>query len=196
MNALNLSNTSADDQIRQSSSALSKLYFIRAAFSIVWVILVFAFAKDNPGLATFLLIIYPLWDAVATFFDIKSSSPGLSKTPQYLNAVISIITTVAVILALQKGLPNALIVFGIWAILTGIIQLILALRRRKQLGGQWPMIISGGQSMLGGTSFIILAHAPTSGIASLAGYVAFGAFYFLLAAIRLTKAVEKAAVTL
>ena len=88
-------------------------------------------------------------------------------------------------------MPNALIIFGIWAILTGLIQLILAIRRRKQLGGQWAMIISSGQSMLGGSSFILLAHAPTSGINSLAGYATFGAFCFLLAAIRLVKTANR-----
>jgi uncharacterized membrane protein HdeD (DUF308 family) len=81
------------------------------------------------------------------------------------------------------------------AILTGLIQLILTLKRRKEFGGQWPMIISGGQSMLGGSSFTILAHAPTSGINSVAGYAAFGAFYFLFAAFRLTKAAEKVTLT-
>ncbi len=49
------------------------------------------------------------------------------------------------------------------------------------------MIISGGQSMIGGTSFIVLAHDPTMGITSLAGYAAFGALYYLIAAIRLSK---------
>ncbi len=170
--------------------ALRKLYFTRVAFSLVWVILVLALAKSNTTIATLLFIVYPAWDAIATFFDIKANPPSTPKTPQYVNATISIVTTIAVILALQKGIPEALIVFGVWAILTGLIQLILGLRRRKQLGGQWPMIISGGQSMLGGTSFILMAHAPKSGITSLAGYAAFGAFYFLLSAIRLSKTIK------
>ncbi len=41
--------------------------------------------------------------------------------------------------------------------------------------------------MIGGTSFIVLAHDPTMGITSLAGYAAFGALYYLIAAIRLSK---------
>lgn len=192
MNSSNLSNASDHNQTQKTSRSLSQLYFTRAAFSAVWVILVFAFAKNNQHLASFLFVVYPLWDAIATFFDIKSSSHNSSKSPQYVNAAISLITTAAVVWALQKSIPDALIVFGIWAILTGLIQLILALRRRKLFGGQWPMIISGGQSMLGGSSFIILAHAPTSGINSLAGYAAFGAFYFLIAAIRLTIEARKA----
>lgn len=182
------SNTSSE-----TAGSLRKLYFIRAAFSITWVILVALFAKTSPGIGSILLIIYPAWDVVGTFLDIRANKNAPSKTPQYVNAVISSITTIAVGIAIQKGVPEALMVFGAWAIGTGLIQLILGLRRRKLLGGQWPMIISGGQSMLGGTSFIILAHDPTKGITSLAGYAAFGAFYYLLAAFRLSKTTKQVA---
>ncbi|MFD0793602.1 hypothetical protein ACFQZX_08230 [Mucilaginibacter litoreus] len=174
----------------ETAKALRNLYFTRAGFSILWVILVSVFAKASPSVAGILLIIYPAWDVVGTLLDIRANSGPISKTPQYVNLVISSLTTIAVGVALQRGVPETLIVFGVWAIGTGLIQLILGLRRRKSLGGQWPMIISGGQSMIGGTSFIILAHDPTKGITSLAGYAAFGAFYYLLTAFRLSKTVK------
>jgi uncharacterized membrane protein HdeD (DUF308 family) len=157
------------------------------------VILIVLFAKTHLEFASILLIIYPAWDVVGTFFDIRANHASPSKTPQYVNAVISSLTTIAVAIALQKGVPEALIVFGVWAIGTGLIQLILGIRRKKFLGGQWPMIISGGQSIIGGTANIILAHDLTRGIPSLSTYVAFGAFYYLLAAFRLSKTVNKAA---
>jgi uncharacterized membrane protein HdeD (DUF308 family) len=185
------SNTIADSKAVKTAASLRKLYFIRAAFSVCWVILVTLFSKTSMDVASFLLIIYPAWDVIGTFMDIKANKDNPSNTTQYINAAISTITTVAVALALQKGVPEALIVFGAWAILTGLIQLVMGLRRRRWLGGQWPMIISGGQSMIGGTSFIILAHAPTMGIASLAGYAAFGAFYYLLAGFRLNKTIKQ-----
>ncbi|SEO05489.1 hypothetical protein [Mucilaginibacter sp. OK283] len=167
--------------------SLCKLYFIRAGFSITWVIIVALFAKTSPIFATILLLIYPAWDVIGTILDIRANRAVPSKTPQYINLVISGITTFAVAVAIQKGVPEALVVFGAWAICTGLIQLILGLRRRKLLGGQWPMIISGGQSMIGGISFILLAHDTSKGIGSLAGYAAFGAFYYLLAAYRLSR---------
>jgi uncharacterized membrane protein HdeD (DUF308 family) len=190
MNSANQASIVVSREDVVTAKSLRKLYYTRAAFSIVWVILVAAFAKNNAAIATVLFIIYPAWDAMATFFDIKANPPTASKTPQYVNAAISIITTVAVALTLQTGISGALMVFGAWAILTGLIQLILGLRRRKQLGGQWPMIISGGQSMLAGGSFIAMANEPTSGITTLAGYAAFGAFYFLLSAVRLSKTIK------
>jgi uncharacterized membrane protein HdeD (DUF308 family) len=194
MTLTNQSNFSVSSQAVGTARSLRKLYFLRAGFSIVWVILVATLAKTNTAIATVLFIIYPAWDVIATYFDIQANPSVADKTPQYVNAAISIATTIGVILALQKGIPQALIVFGAWAILTGLIQLILGLRRRKQLGGQWPMIISGGQSMLAGGAFIAMAHAPNQGITTLAGYAAFGAFYFLLTAFRLSKTIKAAPV--
>ncbi|MES2064681.1 MAG: hypothetical protein V4456_22375 [Bacteroidota bacterium] len=184
------SNAVIDKQAVKTARSLRTLYFVRATFSVLWVILIALFAKKSIEIATILLIIYPAWDVVGTFLDIRANQGASSKTPQYVNAVISSITAIAVGLALQKGVPEALMVFGVWAIGTGLIQLILGLRRKKFLGGQWPMIISGGQSVVGGASFILLAHDPTKGIASLGGYAAFGAFYYLLAAFRLFKTVK------
>lgn len=184
--------TATDGQAIETAKSLRTLYFTRAAFSIIWVILVALLAKTSFGIACTLLVIYPAWDVIGTFLDIRANRGTTSKMPQYINAAISVVTTVAVGLALQKGVPEALMVFGVWAILTGLIQLILGLRRRKLLGGQWPMIISGGQSIIGGTSFIFLAHDPTMGITSLAGYAAFGAFYYLLTAFRLGKTINQA----
>jgi uncharacterized membrane protein HdeD (DUF308 family) len=180
-----------DAQAVETARSLRRLYFIRVAFSVTWVILIAFFAKTSMGIASVLLIIYPAWDVVGTFLDIRANQNSPSKTPQYVNAVISAVTTGSVGIALQKGVPEALMVFGAWAIGTGVIQLVLGLRRKKFLGGQWPMIISGGQSIIGGASFILLAQDPIKGITSLAGYAAFGAFYYLLAAFRLSKTVNQ-----
>ncbi|QEC79621.1 DUF308 domain-containing protein [Mucilaginibacter ginsenosidivorax] len=173
--------------------AQRKLYFIRVAFSAIWVTLVALFTRSMPLAATILLVIYPAWDVVATAWDI-SINKGQNLTAQYVNTAISVIVTIAVAIASQSGVPAALIVFGIWAGLTGIIQLITGLQRRKQLDGQWPMIISGGQSLLAGVSFIVMAHQPGMGIVNLAGYSAFGAFYFLLAGIRVVKNTQRVGV--
>jgi len=175
----------------ETARSLRRLYFIRAAFSVSWVILISLFAKTSIGITSILLVIYPAWDLIATFGDIRANQNSPSKTPQYVNAVISLVTTIAVGLALQKGVPETLIVFGAWAILTGFIQLVLGLQRRRLLGGQWPMILSGGQSVIAGVSFIIMAHAPTMGIINLAGYAAFGAFYYVLSAFRLSKTIKQ-----
>ncbi|MGF7039009.1 hypothetical protein [Mucilaginibacter lappiensis] len=195
MNTNNESSAALSAQSVQTAKVLRTLYFTRVGFSVVWVIALVTSLKSNPSLANALFIIYPLWDAVATWFDIKANPPEASKTPQYVNLAIGIVTTIAIALALQSGVPTAMMVIGAWAAITGIIQLILGLKRRKIFGGQWPMILSGGQSVLAGGVFIAMAHDPNHGISSLAGYSLFGAFYFLLAAIRLGKTIKAGPVT-
>lgn len=175
----------------QIARSLRTLYYIRAAFNVIWVTLISIFAFSSPDITAILLIIYPIWDVVGTIADIVINRGNGSLKPQYVNLAISSAAAVAVGFAIRQGVPQALIVFGIWAMIAGIIQLVMGLQRQKALGGQWPIIISGGQSTIGGLSFIILAHSPAFGIASLAGYSAFGAFYFLLAAIMITKRLRK-----
>lgn len=193
MSAPTFSQSVTVDHAVKTARLLRSLYFVRATFSVCWAILVVLFAGTSTDVATFLLVIYPAWDVIGTWLDIRANRSGTSKTPQYINMVISIVTTIAVGIALQRGIPETLVVFGFWAILTGLIQLILGVRRRKSFGGQWPMILSGGQSVIGGASFIALAHDPTMGITSLAGYAAFGAFYYLLSAFRLSKTASRVA---
>ena len=75
-------------------------------------------------------------------------------------------------------------VFGVWAALAGLFQLITGLRRWKSYGAQWPMILSGAQSVLAGTHFVAKAHGHASlGATTVAPYAAFGAFYFLLSGV-------------
>ncbi|MGN6382091.1 MAG: hypothetical protein ACTHMK_05795, partial [Dyella sp.] len=80
---------------------------------------------------------------------------------------------------------GGMLVFGLWALLAGLFQLAVGIRRRK-LGGQAFMMISGAQSALAGVVFNIQAFGVTPGIAQLAPYAAFGGFYFLLSALWLT----------
>ena len=174
-----------------TARALRTLYFVRTAFSAVWVALVFTFVKTSPLVTGALLLLYPAWDVLATIGDIRANrGTGTSLAPQYVNIGVGALTTLAVALALRRGVPQVLVVFGVWAVLTGLIQLLLGLRRRH-LNGQWPMMLSGAQSMLAGVLFVVQAHDPAKGLADVAGYSAVGAVYFLLAALRLRKPAQQ-----
>ncbi|WP_432714244.1 hypothetical protein [Pedobacter sp.] len=128
MTTTNQSNYSVSSQAFEIATALRKLYITRVAFSVLWIALVVTLAKANTTLATILFILYPAWDVAATFFDINANLPTANKTPQYVNVGIGILTTIAVTIALQSGIPEALMVFGVWAFLTGLIQLMLGIR--------------------------------------------------------------------
>jgi uncharacterized membrane protein HdeD (DUF308 family) len=163
-------------------------------FSAVWVTLVFLLASTvttdsaPSAIAAVLLTIYPAWDAIATFFDAHATPTAASHLPQYGNIALGLVAAAGVLIAIGSGLTPALIVFGVWASVSGAVQLYLGLRRRRPIGGQWPMIISGGLSVLAGISFIVTASAPKTSLTTLAGYSAFGAFWYLVGALLLIRA--------
>jgi uncharacterized membrane protein HdeD (DUF308 family) len=136
-----------------------------------------------PAAASALLLIYPAWDAAANVLDARQNA-GFRRNPtQTFNAVVSGVTTVAVGVALTIGLRTVLAVFGVWAALSGLLQLATAVRRWKSHGAQWLMVLSGAQSAAAGGMFLIQANGPdVPGIADIAPYAAFGAFYFVLSA--------------
>ncbi|QPF89026.1 DUF308 domain-containing protein [Bradyrhizobium commune] len=166
---------------------LKSYYFIRAAFSVAWVMAAFAVAPSSAAIAGSLLVLYPAWDAAANAVDALRSGGLDQNRTQALNVLVSVVTTIAVIVALHMSMNWLLGVFGGWAILSGLLQLGTAIRRWKSFGAQWAMVLSGGQSALAGGFFIFQATTPMSpSIADVAGYAAVGAIYFLVSAIWLT----------
>ncbi|PWK92721.1 hypothetical protein [Fulvimonas soli] len=169
-------------------SFLQRFYFLRAGVAFVWVALVVLLSRlQVPALVTdALLVLYPAWDAGANILDARRSG-GLRANPgQRLNALISLATAVVLAIALAvRGNAGGVLVFGLWALLSGLLQLLVGVRRR-QLGGQVFMMISGGQSALAGVFMAMQAFGKVPTIAQLAPYAAFGGLYFLLAALRLT----------
>ena len=169
-----------------STPWLRTYYFIRAAASVAWVAAAFTVGGSMPVTAAILLVAYPAWDAVANLVDGQRSGGLGANFSQALNAAVSTVTTIAVAVALGQGMHAVLSVFGIWAILSGLFQAVTGWRRWKT-GAQWAMILSGAQSALAGTHFLIKASgAATPGITDVAPYAAFGAFYFLVSAVWMT----------
>ncbi|OWJ66917.1 DUF308 domain-containing protein [Inquilinus limosus] len=170
-----------------SSGWLKRYYTIRFAVAAAWVALAFTAAKDMPQLSAVMLVAYPAWDALANLVDARRSG-GLGRNrTQMLNAGISVLTAIAVAIALGRGMNAVLGVYGVWAVLAGAFQLATAVRRWASYGAQWAMILSGAQSALAGLFFLKQAGgAEAVGIAAIAPYAAFGAFYFLVSAIWLT----------
>lgn len=170
------------------SNWLRSYYFTRAAFSIVWIAAAILLAGE-PRAVAFLLVVYPLWDALANLIDARVDG-GLRANPsQALNVVVSTVTAVAVVIALSNSTYAVLAVFGAWAILSGLLQLYTCVRRWRIYGAQWVMILSGAQSALAGGFMISQsfgANAPT--ILDIVPYAGFGAFYFLLSSIWLVVA--------
>ena len=127
------------------------LYFFRAGFSVA---LVSALASPaapggTPGvLAGILLVCYPVSDAVATVYDLRANRTARARWPQQVNLVADMAAAGGILITLLASLAAAITVFGVWAMMSGAIMTVLAVRRRRVPGGQWLMIISGARLRL------------------------------------------------
>lgn len=163
---------------------LTRYYGARALFSTAWVVLAFTVGRTQPLASTSLLVAYPLWDCFANILDATRSGGFRANPTQALNAVVSAAVTLAVAITVGRDVHNAIGVIGLWAALSGILQLSTGLRRWRSAAAQWPQILSGAQSCLGGTHFVLQALHPVTmvGAADVAPYAAFGALYFGISA--------------
>ena len=170
------------------ASPLRRLYFVRFAFALVWAGLLFTTASTLNPVSVTLLVLYPIFDVAAAVVDARSSrskAPGL-----YANMVISLVAAAGLAIAATAGIPGILRVWGAWAVVAGIVQLIVGIGRRRTLGGQWPMILSGALSAVAGTTFILQAAQDGAGLSTMAGYAAVGGIFFLVSALRLDHAAK------
>jgi uncharacterized membrane protein HdeD (DUF308 family) len=176
-----MSNPAQNEQPQAHS--LRNLYFTRTAVQLLWAGIVLATAAGNPVLASGLLILYPLWDVACTVYDLRSStrSNSLPPTAQYVNAALGTLAAIGIALTAFNTPQKAVVTFGAWAFAAGLAQLAVGIARRKQLGGQWAMILSGLQSAAAGVAFILGGLHDKTHIKDLGGYAIFGGVYFLIA---------------
>ncbi|MFI6394953.1 hypothetical protein [Nonomuraea sp. NPDC050540] len=184
-----MSSIAASPGISGTASVLRRLYFVRFAFAIVWALAMFTTAANLGPLAVTLLVLYPLFDVAAAVIDARASRTTGSPALLYVNVAVSLIAAIGVALACTSGIPAVLRVWGAWAVVAGLVQLIVGVTRRK-MGGQWPMIISGGISVLAGGSFLLGASAANPTLINAAGYAIPGGIFFLISAFRLGRAAK------
>src|ERR1700753_2366716 len=168
-----------------TASTLRKLYFVRFVFAIAWALVALTTARHLGPLTATLFVLYPLFDVASGIVDARAARTGVPIL-LYVNIAISVLAAIGLAFAAASGVPAVLRVWGAWAVVAGLIQLIVGVTRRK-VGGQWPMIISGGISVLVGGVFIATASAHHPALTSAIAYAIPGAIFFLISAIRLGR---------
>jgi uncharacterized membrane protein HdeD (DUF308 family) len=170
----------------QAPTSKLQLFLIRGLVAIAWAA---AFAAVSDSLTTgvtagagVLLVLYPLIDLVASLIDARSQH-GSARRPLLANAAVSAVAAIALGVAATGTVADVFAVFGAWAALTGAAQLLVALRRRAQLGNQWPLLLANGVSVIGGVAFILAAVAAKNpNLSMLAIYAATGGTEFVIQA--------------
>ena len=181
---------------RPSTDALRRLYLARFGFAVVWAALLVVSTTALGGarglnpLTTALVVFYPLVDLAAAFVDRRSTHDARPSALLVVNMLLSLVTAVGLVVAVSSGAGAVLLVWGLWAVTAGLVQLVVAVGRRH-LGGQWAMILSGGISVLAGTGFIASSRSGTA-LTGIAGYALLGGLFFLHSALRLGRRAKDA----
>ena len=134
---------------------------LRGLAAIVFGVLAFAW----PGITIVSLIIlygaYALVDGLFALFAAIGGSTGAA--PRWWMAVVGIAGVVAGLIAFAwPGITalTILMLIGAWAIVSGIFEIIGAVRLRKEIDNEWTLILHGALSVLFG---VLLMAMPGTG---------------------------------
>ncbi|MGH3239272.1 MAG: DUF308 domain-containing protein [Spirillospora sp.] len=172
--------------VRPATRPLRTLYFTRAGIAAAWAVAL-AIGGGTEAVAVALLISYPLLDVAASLVDARIHRGAAVARTQYGNAAASAATAAAIAVAAASATSHMIAVFGVWAFLSGGVQLYVALRRRREISGQWPMLISGGLSAVAGAMFLAASTSADADPKILAKYALAGAAFYVVSAVRLGR---------
>ena len=168
------------------------LFLTRGLVAIAWAVVFVAASHSLTVGAGVLLVVYPLIDVVGSLIDARTQS-GSARKLLLADAAVSTVAAVALGIAATGTVANVLAVFGVWAATSGAAQLVTALRRRAQLGNQWPMLLAGGFSIVAGIAYIILSAGNAPRLMPLVIYTATGGIEFVIQAWLLARRRHRAA---
>jgi uncharacterized membrane protein HdeD (DUF308 family) len=162
-----------------------QVFLIRGLVAIAWAA-VFAAVSDSltTGVtvaAGILVVIYPLIDVVASLIDARGQR-GSARRVLLGGAAVSAVAAVALAIAATGTVADVLAVFGVWAIVSGAAQFVVALRRRAQYGRQWLMLLAGIGSVGFGIGFVSASAGSNPELSMLAIYAAGGGIDFAVQA--------------
>jgi uncharacterized membrane protein HdeD (DUF308 family) len=148
---------------------------IRGVMAILFGLAVFAF----PGISLLgLIVLFGIFAIVSGFFALMSlkSPPGNESTWMVLLEGITGIA-VGIIAFIWPGLTGVVLLYLIatWAIVSGIFEVITAIRLRRQIDNEWFLGLAGGASVIFG---ILLIAWPAAGAFALLWVIGTYAIFF------------------
>ena len=154
------------------------LVVLRGVAAIIFGILAFAW----PGITLLTLVLF--WGAFALVdgvLAIIAAVKGGNPMPRWWLAIVGLAGIIAGALTfLMPGLTALVLLtfIAVWAIVLGVMEIIGAIKLRKEIQGEWLLILNGAISVLFG---IVLLWRPTTGLIALVWII--GAYAIILGVI-------------
>jgi uncharacterized membrane protein HdeD (DUF308 family) len=167
------------------TEATAKTFLTRGLVAIAWAALFVAVSDSlTTGVsvaAGILVVIYPLIDVAGSLIDARGQR-GSARRLLLAGAAVSAVAAAALAVAATGSVADVLAVFGVWAVISGAAQVVVALRRRAQLGGQWLMLLAGIGSVGFGIAYVMASTGTDPQLSMLAIYAAGGGIDFVVQA--------------
>ncbi len=162
---------------------------LRGIFGIIFGLLAFF----TPGITLYVLTIlfgaYSLLDGIVSLVAAgRSSSHGEHWWGLLFEGVAGLAAAAVTVIWPAITLVVLIYIIAGWAIVTGIFEVITAIRLRKHVSGEWLLIITGVASILFGA---ILFSAPGAGAIVLAWWIGAYAFVFGILMVALSFRLRK-----
>ncbi|GAB3984893.1 HdeD family acid-resistance protein [Actinoallomurus acanthiterrae] len=136
-----------------------------------------------PGITLLVLAVvfgvFALADGISAIIS-AFSAPGGGRSLLIFEGAVGIIVGLLALFWPHATALAIVVLVAIWAIVTGISEIVTALQMRKEIHGEWMYVLFGALSVVFG---LIVLFSPVSGVFAVAWLIGFSAIGFGLAAI-------------
>lgn len=117
---------------------------------------------------------YALWDGVFALIS-AFRAPGDRRWPLILEGLVGIAAGLVTFFWPGAATLAILTVIAAWAIITGVFEIIGAIRLREEIEGEWLLLLSGLLSVLFGIALVVW---PVAGLVAVTWMIGFYAIMF------------------
>lgn len=147
---------------------------LRGLAAVIFGILAFIWPDVTVTILVLFFGAYALWDGIFALIGAFRTESD-RRWPLVLEGMVGIAAGLLVFFWPGPATLALLYVIGAWAVITGIFEIIAAIRLREEIEGEWLMLISGVLSVLVGIALFIW---PAAGVLAVTWIIAAYAILF------------------
>ncbi len=152
---------------------------LRGIAAILFAIATFAVPGVTIAILVTIFGIYAIIDGILAIVSTVRAIQGHRRWGAFLlEGILGILVGLYAIVAPVAAAAIFVTILAFWAIITGVIEIVAALRLRRHIQGEWLLVLTGVVSILAG---ILLFAAPITGAVFLVWVLAgYGLFFGIL----------------
>ena len=145
------------------------LFVLRGAVGIVFGLVAFVWPSKTAEVLVLLFAAWMIVEGGSSLLAVLGSAdaPGHRGGSALVLAVEGLLGVAAGVIAFVWPQPTLVVIAliaGAWALVTGVLEIVAAIRLRREMRGEWLLALAGAASVVAG---VVLIAFPTVGIVSL-----------------------------